>query len=73
MPFVKVLLSRNARVYITSRDWERGRQAVDELRRVSEAIHVLHMDLADLYSVRRAAHEFMRYIHDLVVSLLPIR
>ncbi|KAI0708318.1 NAD(P)-binding protein [Earliella scabrosa] len=55
----KVLLARNARVYITSRDREKEQRAMDELRRVSEAIRVLHMDLSDLYSVRKAAHEFM--------------
>ncbi|KAI0752428.1 NAD(P)-binding protein [Daedaleopsis nitida] len=65
----RVLLARNARVYITSRDRERGRQAADELRRVSEAIHVLHMDLSDLHSVRAAAREFMskeRSLHVLI-------
>ena len=56
----QVLLARNARVYITSRDRVKGQQAVDELRKISEAIHVLHLDLSDLYSVRRAAEEFMR-------------
>ncbi|KAJ8453426.1 hypothetical protein ONZ51_g13603 [Trametes cubensis] len=57
----KVLLARNARVYITSRDRERGQQALHMLRRISESIHVLELDLADLHSVRKAAHEFMRY------------
>ena len=57
-----MLLARNARVYITSRDREKEQRAMDELRRVSEAIRVLHMDLSDLYSVRKAAHEFMRCV-----------
>ncbi|KAI0356793.1 NAD(P)-binding protein [Trametes cingulata] len=56
----KALLGRNAKVYITSRDRERGQAAVDQLRRVSEAIHMLQLDLCDLYSVRRAAGECMR-------------
>ncbi|KAH9903144.1 NAD(P)-binding protein [Cubamyces lactineus] len=56
----KVLLARNARVYITSRDRERGQQALHTLRRISESIHVLDLDLADLHSVRKAALEFMR-------------
>ena len=51
-----MLLARNARVYITSRDRVKGQQAVDELRKISEAIHVLHLDLSDLYSVRRAGN-----------------
>ncbi|RDX52264.1 NAD(P)-binding protein [Lentinus brumalis] len=55
----KVLLARNARVYITSRGHEKGRQAADELRRISEAFHVLQMDLSDLQSVQKAAYEFM--------------
>ena len=57
-----MLLARNARVYITSRDREKEQRAMDELRRVSEAIRVLHMDLSDLYSVRKAAHDFMRCV-----------
>ncbi|KAI0703903.1 NAD(P)-binding protein [Cerioporus squamosus] len=65
----KVLLARNARVYITSRGHEKGRQAADELRRISEAFHVLQMDLSDLYSVQKAAYEFMgkeQYLHCLI-------
>ncbi|KAI0658158.1 hypothetical protein C8Q70DRAFT_205154 [Cubamyces menziesii] len=65
----KVLLARNARVYITSRDRERGQQALHMLRRISESIHVLELDLADLHSVRKAAHEFMRrerHLHVLI-------
>ncbi|KAI0325825.1 NAD(P)-binding protein [Cubamyces sp. BRFM 1775] len=56
----KVLLARNARVYITSRDRERGQQALHTLRRISESIYVLDLDLADLHSVRKVAYEFMR-------------
>ncbi|EJF58259.1 NAD(P)-binding protein [Dichomitus squalens LYAD-421 SS1] len=65
----KVLLARNARVYITSRDRDKGRRAVDELRKISEAIRVLHLDLSDLYSVRRAADEFMSKEHQLHVLI----
>lgn len=57
----QALLRRNATVYITSRDRERGQQALERLRRISETIHVLPLDLSDLHSVRRAALEFMRY------------
>lgn len=39
---------------------------MDELRRVSEAIHILHMDLSDLHSVRNAAHEFLRSVFSCV-------
>ncbi|EIW52126.1 NAD-P-binding protein [Trametes versicolor FP-101664 SS1] len=63
------LLRRNAKVYITSRDRERGQQALERLRRISETIHVLPLDLSDLHSVRRAALEFMRrekYLHVLI-------
>ncbi|KAH9846731.1 NAD(P)-binding protein [Lenzites betulinus] len=65
----KILLSRNAKVYITSRNRERGQMALDQLRRVSEMIHLLPLDLSDLHSVRRAAIEFMRheqYLHVLI-------
>ncbi|KAI9068173.1 NAD-P-binding protein [Trametes sanguinea] len=64
-----VLLARNAKVYITARDRGRGEQALDELRRVSEAIQVLYMDLADLHSVRRAASDFLRREHHLHVLI----
>ena len=49
---VEVLLMRNARVDITSRDRDRGRGSVDEYRRVSESICVLSPDPSDLPSVR---------------------
>ncbi|KAI0634494.1 NAD-P-binding protein [Trametes polyzona] len=65
----KTLLRRNAKVYITSRDRERGRDALDQLRRIPEAIEVLPLDLSDLRSIQRAAHEFMRrekYLHVLM-------
>ncbi len=45
-----MLLAQNARVYTTSRDRDRGSQAMDELRTVSELIPVLLLDLSDLYS-----------------------
>ena len=61
-PSPQILLARNARVYITARSAEKGRRAIDELRRTSEAIRVLCMDLADLHSVRRAAGEFLRSV-----------
>ncbi|KAI0771300.1 NAD(P)-binding protein [Trametes elegans] len=64
-----VLLSRNAKVYITSRSREQGQRAVDELKRISERIHLLAMDLSDLHPVKRMALEFMRqerHLHVLI-------
>lgn len=48
-----------ARVVITSRNPERGRQAVDDIRRTSGngSIEGVHLDLASLASVRACANE----------------
>ncbi|KAM5545387.1 hypothetical protein V8D89_001000 [Ganoderma adspersum] len=47
-------------VYIMNSDRERGREAVDEVRRVSESIYMLSLDMSDLRSVWRMVDEFMR-------------
>lgn len=59
---VEVLLARNARVDITSRDRNGGRGSVDECRGVSDSIYVLSLDLSYLRSVRGMVDEFMRYV-----------
>ncbi|KAM5546289.1 hypothetical protein V8D89_000415 [Ganoderma adspersum] len=43
-------------------DRERGREAADEVRRVSELIYMLSLDLSNLRSVRRMVDELMRYV-----------
>ncbi|KAH9934463.1 NAD(P)-binding protein [Epithele typhae] len=59
LALAKVLLARNATVYVTARTQDDGRRVVDALRRTSEAVRLLAMDLADLHSVRRAAGEYL--------------
>ncbi|KAI0059408.1 NAD-P-binding protein [Artomyces pyxidatus] len=56
----KVLLSRNAKVYLAARSESKANEAIAELRSATgkEAIF-LRLDLADLRSVRRAAEEFL--------------
>lgn len=58
---IKHLLAKNAKVYLTARSTTRGQTAVDELKRLTgkDSIELLHLDLADLVSVRKAATEFL--------------
>ncbi|KAG8998200.1 hypothetical protein FRB94_007171 [Tulasnella sp. JGI-2019a] len=56
---VKVLLSKNAKVYMASRSRERAEAAIQELKKITgrEAIF-LELDLANLDAVTRSAQEF---------------
>ncbi|KAI0046508.1 NAD-P-binding protein [Auriscalpium vulgare] len=56
----KVLLSRNAKVYLAARSEAKAHEAIAELKAHTgkEDVHFLRLDLADLTSVRRAAEEF---------------
>ncbi|KAJ3562160.1 hypothetical protein NP233_g9751 [Leucocoprinus birnbaumii] len=57
---VRVLLSRNAKVYMASRNAVKARAAIAELKEGTgkEAVY-LELDLASLNSVRKAAEEFL--------------
>ncbi|KAJ7167206.1 hypothetical protein C8R43DRAFT_984501 [Mycena crocata] len=56
---VKVLLQHNAKVYIATRGEESAKAAIEELRsQTGKEAQFLHLDLADLHSVKRAAEEF---------------
>ncbi|THH11753.1 hypothetical protein EW146_g7938 [Bondarzewia mesenterica] len=59
----KVLLSRNAKVYMAARDETKVDVAIDQLKeslgRQATRLSFLKLDLADLRSVRRAAEEFL--------------
>ena len=59
---VKVLLQRNAKVYLAARNSIKAREAIDQLKEETgkEAIF-LELDLASLEKVRLAAEEFLRY------------
>ncbi|KAJ7473533.1 NAD-P-binding protein [Mycena latifolia] len=57
----KVLLSKNAKVYIAARNVTTYEQAVEELRQATDKAPVfLKVDLADLKSIKAAAEEFKR-------------
>ena len=57
----RVLASRGARVIITSRNAERGRKAVAEIRERSrrDDVEVMSLDLASFQSIRAFAKEFI--------------
>ncbi|KAJ6576802.1 NAD-P-binding protein [Mycena sp. CBHHK59/15] len=56
---VKVLLQHNAKVYIATRGEESAKAAIKELQsQTGKDAQFLHLDLADLHSVKRAAEEF---------------
>lgn len=59
---MQALLQHNAKVYIASRDEERTLRAIEDLKSETgkEAIF-LKLDLGDLYAVKAAAVEFLRY------------
>lgn len=58
---VQVLLGRNAKVYISARNQEKGDAAIKDLKNLTgkDAIF-LKVDLGDLKSVKAAAAEYMR-------------
>ncbi|EIM81872.1 NAD-P-binding protein [Stereum hirsutum FP-91666 SS1] len=57
---IKALLEHNAKVYMASRSPDRAQGAIQQLRDETgkEALY-LHLDLADLTSVRKSAEEFL--------------
>ncbi|KZO97300.1 NAD-P-binding protein [Calocera viscosa TUFC12733] len=58
----KILLAKGAKVYMASRSPDRARPVIDQLKKATgkSNIYLLQLDLADLYSVRKAADEFLR-------------
>lgn len=58
----QALLNHNAKVWIAGRNPKRVAEAVEDLRKETGKVAlVLHMDLADLQSIKRAVAEFLRY------------
>ncbi|KAJ6546641.1 hypothetical protein DFH09DRAFT_926935 [Mycena vulgaris] len=54
------LLQHNAKVYIAARSAEKAKAAIDDLKsQTGKEAEFLHLDLADLHSVKRAAQEFI--------------
>ena len=59
---VKVLLQRNAKVYLAARNRTKAREAIDQLKEeTGKEASFLELDLASLEKVRSAAEEFLRY------------
>ncbi|KAJ7198979.1 NAD-P-binding protein [Mycena pura] len=56
----RVLVERNAKVYLATRSEEKAQAAIEDIRKSTgkSSIHFLHIDLADLASVRKAAEEY---------------
>lgn len=57
----RVLLTKGAKVYITTRSPEDGQRAVEELKQATgkEEVFFIQLNLADLLSVKAAAEEFI--------------
>ena len=55
-----MLLSKGAKVYITSRSEDNGPRVVNELKQATgrDSVFFIKLDLADLLSVKTAADEF---------------
>ena len=60
----QALLTKNAKVYIATRNEDRARAAIEDLKRTTgkEAIF-LKLDLSSLGSIKVAAEEFLRWAH----------
>jgi NAD(P)-dependent dehydrogenase (short-subunit alcohol dehydrogenase family) len=51
-------------VYMASRNQQKAEAAIEELyESTGKRAVFLHLDLSDLLSVKRAAMEFLRYLH----------
>jgi retinol dehydrogenase-12 len=58
----QALLTKDAKVYIAARDEEKTTRAIAALKReTAREARFLHLDLADLQSIKKAAAEFNRY------------
>ncbi|KAJ7151201.1 NAD-P-binding protein [Mycena filopes] len=69
----RVLVARNAKVYLAARSEERSQAAIEDIRKSTgkpeSSIHFLHLDLADLASVRKAAEEYISKEQELHVLI----
>lgn len=54
-------MTRNAKVYITSRDEQRGKTAIESLnKQTGKTAYLLKLDLASFKSIKDASDEFLR-------------
>lgn len=67
---VKQLQSLNFRVILTSRNEERGLEAVNKLKKHSDNLYFLQMDVGDKESVEKAANEVrsMNFSLDVIIN-----
>ena len=57
---VRSLLRHNAKVYMASRNAEKAKAAIDELKKdTGREAHFLQLDLSSLKGIRKAAEEFL--------------
>ncbi|KAJ7182579.1 NAD-P-binding protein [Mycena crocata] len=67
----RVLVARNAKVYLAARSEERAQAAIDDICKSTgkSSIHFLQVDLTDLVSVRKAAEEYISKEQELHVLI----
>ncbi|KAF8213907.1 NAD-P-binding protein [Mycena galopus ATCC 62051] len=67
----RVLVARNAKVYLASRSEEKAQAAIDDICKTTGKtdIHFLRIDLADLPSVKKAAEEYISKEQELHVLI----
>ncbi|THH16750.1 hypothetical protein EW146_g3938 [Bondarzewia mesenterica] len=73
----RILLSKNARIYMAARSEGKARPAIEEITKSTgkTQLFFLKLDLADLPAVRKAAEEFLskeEYLHVLGVMTPPM-
>ncbi|KAH7877569.1 NAD(P)-binding protein [Lentinula edodes] len=73
----RILVARNAKVYLAARSEERAQTAIDDICRSTgkSNIHFLKIDLSDLSSVRKAAEQYIsmeQELHVLINNAFPI-
>ncbi|KAF8556735.1 NAD(P)-binding protein [Imleria badia] len=58
----RVLLTKNAKVWIACRDVSKGEATLKELKELTgQDAHLLKLDLANLRSIKQSVEEFLRY------------
>ncbi|KIK78346.1 hypothetical protein PAXRUDRAFT_16919 [Paxillus rubicundulus Ve08.2h10] len=58
----RVLLAKNAKVWIACRDVSKGEAALKELKeRTGRDAHLLKLNLSNLKSIKNSAEDFLRY------------
>ncbi|KAJ3883708.1 NAD-P-binding protein [Lentinula edodes] len=67
----RILVARNAKVYLAARSEERAQTAIDDICRSTgkSNIHFLKIDLSDLSSVRKAAEQYISMEQELHVLI----